>query len=67
VACALPNLGVDLKFWGLAYRWIYRRPEKKALEAQKASTSLRLFRFAIFQQISAPARMAGYFGTAEAA
>jgi hypothetical protein len=40
---------------------------KKTLEAQKASTSLRLFRFAIFQQISAPARMAGYFGTAEAA
>jgi hypothetical protein len=40
---------------------------KKTLEAQKASTSLRLFRFAIFQQISAPVRMAGYFGTAEAA
>jgi hypothetical protein len=40
---------------------------KKILEAKKASTSLRAFRFAIFQQISARARMGGILRTAEAA
>jgi len=64
---ALPNLGVDLNFLGLAYRWIYRRPEKTTRKPKKPPHRFAPSGSQFSSKMSAPARMAGYFGTAEAA